>query len=65
MANKEKIEEDFKKFNLNIEREAENELKKIQEESNALKEDAKKIGAAVENSLKKTTRRYLRKKVNT
>lgn len=50
MAEKEKLEKDYKKFNLEIEREAENELKKIQEESNALRKEVSQIGETDERS---------------
>ena len=65
MSKKDKLEKDYKNFNLNIERIAEEEIKKIQEETIALKEEASKIGEAVELSLKRKKRRQLRKKVNT
>jgi len=65
MSTKEKLEEDYKKFNLNIERIAEREIKKIQEETIALKEEASKIGEAVELSLKTNEQKTTKKKVNT
>jgi len=65
MAKKDKLEKDYKKFNKNIEREAEDEIKKIQQETIALKEEASKIGEAVELSLKTDEAKTTKKKVNT
>ena len=65
MSTKDKLEKDFKKFNLNIERIAEREINKIQEETIALKEEASKIGEAVELSLKANEAKTTKKKVNT
>jgi hypothetical protein len=65
MSKKDKLEKDYKKFNKNIEHEAEEEIKKIQEETIALKEEASKIGEAVELSLKTNETKTTKKKVNT
>ena len=65
MSTKDKLEKDYKKYNLNIERAAEREIKKIQEETIALKEEARKIGEAVELSLKTNEQKTTKKKVNT
>ena len=65
MSTKDKLEKDYKKFNLNIELIAEREIKKIQEETIALKEEASKIGEAVELSLKTNEAKTTKKKVNT
>jgi|GEM_PF-1524564 hypothetical protein len=65
MSKKDKLEKDYKKFNKNIEREAEDEIKKIQQETIALKEEASKIGEAVELSLKTDEAKATKKKVNT
>jgi len=62
---KKKLEKDYKKFNQSIEREAEEEIKKIQKETIALKEEASKIGEAVEVSLKANEAKTSKKKVNT
>ena len=62
---KKKLEKDYKKFNESIEREAEDEIKKIQQETIALKEEASKIGEAVELSLKTDEAKATKKKVNT
>ncbi len=65
MSKKQKLEKDYKKFNKSIEREAEDGIKKIQEETIALKEEASKIGEAVELSLKANEAKTTKKKVNT
>jgi hypothetical protein len=65
MSTKYKLEKDYKNFNMNIERIVERELKKIQEETIALKEEASKIGEAVELSLKANEAKTTKKKVNT
>jgi hypothetical protein len=65
MSKKQKLEKDCKKFNKNIECEAEEEIKKIQQETTALKEEANKIGEAVELSLKANEAKTTKKKVNT
>lgn len=65
MSKKEKLEKDYQNFNLNIERIAEEEIKKIREKANALKEEASKIGEAVELSLKEGETKTAMKKVNT
>jgi hypothetical protein len=65
MSKKAKLEKNFKDFNLNIEQEAANEIKKIQEETFALKEEASKIGEAVEHSVKAEEKKTPKKKVNT
>ena len=43
MTNKDKLEEDFNKFNLDIEQATEREMNRLSEEINALKEKAFKI----------------------
>jgi inorganic pyrophosphatase/exopolyphosphatase len=65
MSTKDKLEKDYKKFNMNIERIAEGEIKKIQEETIALKEEASRIGEAVEHSFKANEVKATKKKVNT
>ncbi len=62
---KDKLEKDYKKFNLDIEQEAENQLKKIQQESDALKKEAIEIGEAVERSINEKQPKADKKKVNT
>ena len=44
MTNKDKLDEDFKKFNRDIELATEKELNRIREEIDAVKEKANKIG---------------------
>ena len=65
MSSKEKLEKDYENFNMNIERMSEEEIKKIKEKANALKEEASKIGEAVELSLNEEEAKTARKKVNT
>ena len=43
MTNKDKLDEDFNKFNLDIEQATEREMNRLHEEINALKEKAYKI----------------------
>jgi hypothetical protein len=62
---KKKLEKDYEKFSQGIEREAEDEIKKIQEETIALKEEASKIGEAVDLSVKEKEAKTAKKKVNT
>ncbi|HUK85386.1 MAG TPA: hypothetical protein VLU95_05960 [Candidatus Acidoferrum sp.] len=62
---KDKIEKDYKKFNLDIEQEAENHLKKIHQESETLKKEAIEIGDAIERSIKEKQPNATKKKVNT
>ncbi len=65
MSKNPKLEKDYKKFNKSIEREAEDEIKKIQQETTALKEEAGKIGEAAERSIKANEAKTTKKKVNT
>ncbi len=65
MSKKDKLEEDYQNFNQNIERLAAEEIKKINEKVNALKEEARKIGEAVELSLHERETKSATKKVNT
>ena len=65
MLKKEKLEKDYQNFNLNIERIAEEEIKRIREKANAIKEEASKMGKAVELSLNEGEMKATRKKVNT
>jgi transposase-like protein len=62
---RDKLEKDYKKFNESIQLEVENELKKIQQESDALKKEAVEIGEAVERSIKYNPTKRVKKKVNT
>ena len=65
MLKKDKLEEDYQNFIKNIERMTEEEIKKIRERANALKEEAAKIGEAVELSLNEKETETATKKVNT
>jgi hypothetical protein len=62
MSTKEKIEKDYKKFDIDIEREAEKGLKKIQGESNSLKEAVIKIGENVDRSINEREQKAAKKK---
>jgi hypothetical protein len=64
MSKMEKLEKDYQNFYLNIERMAEEEINKIREKANAIKEEASKMGEAVELSLGKEEAKAT-KKVNT
>jgi hypothetical protein len=46
---KDKLDQDFNNFNLDIERKAEEEIQKIRSDVNALKEQAAKMGEALMN----------------
>ncbi|HLN88486.1 MAG TPA: hypothetical protein VK253_00305 [Candidatus Binatia bacterium] len=65
MLKKNKLEEDYQNFIKNIERMAAEEIKKIRERANALKEEAANIGEAVELSLNEKETETVTKKVNT
>jgi hypothetical protein len=51
VSKKDRLEKDYKDFNNAIENAAQSELKKIHEETNALKEEAQKTSKAVEESI--------------
>jgi len=51
---KAKLEKDFRDFNLQIEKMAEEEVKSIREKADVVKAEATKIGEAVEASVKET-----------
>jgi hypothetical protein len=65
MSKKEKLEKDYQDFTVNIERMGEEEIKKISEKANAIKEDANKIGEAVAFSMNESESKTAGKKVNT
>ena len=65
MLKKDKLEEDYQNIIKNIERMAAEEIKKIRERANALKEEAAKIGEAVELSPNEKETETTTKKVNT
>ena len=50
---KEKLESDYQNFNKQIEQLAEEAIKNIREKADAVREEAKKTGEAVEDSLSK------------
>jgi hypothetical protein len=64
MSKKDRLEKDYKNFNLNIERVAEREIKKIQEKTNEIKDEASRIGEAVELSIGEKELKSVKKKVN-
>lgn len=51
---KAKLEKDFQDFNLQIEKLAEEEMKRIKEKADAVKAEVGKIGEAFELSIKET-----------
>ncbi len=65
MSKKEKLEKDYATFTQNIESMAKEEIQKIKEKTNAIKEEASKIGDAVELSLNQEKTKTATKKVNT
>lgn len=65
MSKKEKLEKDYETFTLNIESMAKEEIQKIREKANAIREEASKIGEAVELSLNQEKTKTVTKKVNT
>ena len=65
MSKQEKLEKDYQNFYVNIERMAEEEVNKIREKTNAIKEEASKMGETVELSLNEEEKKAARKKVNT
>lgn len=58
-----KLEEDYQSFTKKIDRLADEEIKRIREKAEAVKEEAARVGQAVEASLNKKD--SARKKVNT
>ena len=65
MSKKENLEKDYETFTLNIDQMAKEELQKIREKANAIREEAGKIGEAVELSLNQEKTKTVTKKVNT
>jgi hypothetical protein len=61
---KEKLEKDYLNFNQNIKQQVEEELKNIREKANAIKEEAGRMGEAVEASLNARDPKSVKKKVN-
>ncbi len=64
MTNKDKIDEDYKNFTLDIEHAVERDLAQIREESNALKRKADEVANAVESSIDTSEVKTAQKKVN-
>jgi len=60
---KEKLEKDFQDFNMQIEKLADEELKKIKEKADAIKSEVNKIGESVELSVKDNERKEGKEKV--
>jgi len=63
MSNKEKLEKDYKKSNALIECEAEQQLKKIQQEGNALRGEVNKISGIADLSVSEKEQKTDKKKV--
>jgi hypothetical protein len=64
MKKKTKLDVDYENFSREIERQAEEKIKTIEEETIALKEEANKIGAEIESSIKIKDEKTTKKKVN-
>ena len=62
-SQKDKLEKDYEKFNKKVESAAKLELKKIQEQTQAIKAEAEKIGETVESTVPEISRKSERKKV--
>jgi uncharacterized protein Yka (UPF0111/DUF47 family) len=57
LTNKDKLDEDFNNFNLDIERATEKELNRIRQEINALKDKADKMSEALLSPLSNEEKR--------
>jgi len=64
MSKKDKLYQDYKNSNMNIENMAKREINKIHEEINSVKEEARKMSEAVELSLNEREVKAAKKKVN-
>jgi|WetSurMetagenome_2_1015567.scaffolds.fasta_scaffold353773_3 hypothetical protein len=64
MKKKTKLDDDYRNFSSEIERQAEEKIKAIEDETVALKEAAHKIGEAIESSIKSKEEKPTKKKVN-
>lgn len=62
MSKRNKLEKDYRASNMAIEQAVESEIKRIQEETNSLKEEAQKTGIAVEESINKHGETLVKKK---
>ena len=60
---KEKLENDYQNFNKQIEQLAEQSIKNIREKADSIREEAKKIGETVEDSMNKRQEKTVEKKV--
>ena len=60
---KEKLENDYQNFNKQIEQLAEQSIKNIREKADSIREEAKKIGETVEDSMNKGEEKTVEKKV--
>jgi len=60
---KEKLENDYQNFNKQIEQLAEQSIKNIREKADSIREEAKKIGETVEDSMNKGQEKTAEKKV--
>jgi hypothetical protein len=63
-VSKEKLENDYQNFNKQVDERAEEAIKNILEKANAIREEAKKIGETVEESMNKGEEKIPKKKVN-
>ncbi len=61
---KAKLEKDYQNFSVEIEKLAKEAIKSIQEKANAIKEEAKKTGQAVELAMNEKETNVTKKKVN-
>jgi hypothetical protein len=64
LSNRSKLDEAYKNSTLSIERAVQTEIEKVHQETDALKQEAAKIGEAVESSLNATQLKITQKKVN-
>jgi hypothetical protein len=62
MSKKEKLEEDYKKYNNEIESLVEEEITRIRERINSIKMQAEKVGEKAEISLEKSSAKEAEKK---
>jgi hypothetical protein len=62
MSGKKKIEEDYKKFENDINQMAQEELRKIREKASYARVEAEKIGEAVEQTLDEASEKREKKK---
>jgi cytochrome c553 len=65
LTKKDQLDKDYQNFTLEMERLAKQEIKEIQEKTNAVREQTRKIGEEIELSLNDLDMKALKKKVNT